>query len=80
MAMNASMDFDAFGPQVPGQFDLTLYFEQAVLAIIPSALFLAAVPWRAKWLLQRHSISGSRWLLLSKLVSRRHLVSSNDIV
>ncbi|KAF6821893.1 ABC multidrug transporter [Colletotrichum plurivorum] len=81
MAMNASFEFDAFGPQVPGKFDLTLYFEQAVLAIVPSALFLAAVPWRAKWLLQRHSISASRWLLLSKLaVAAVHLTLNAVLV
>ncbi|KAK2021515.1 hypothetical protein LX32DRAFT_631562 [Colletotrichum zoysiae] len=66
--MNASVDFDAFGPQLTGQFDFTLYFEQAILSIVPSALFLAIIPCRVAWLLRSHSIPCSGWLLLAKLV------------
>ncbi|KZL77916.1 ABC multidrug transporter [Colletotrichum tofieldiae] len=67
--MNASVDFDAFGPQLTGRFDFTLYFEHAVLSIIPSALFLAILPCRITWLFQRHSIPRSGWLLLAKLAT-----------
>ncbi|KAK2043559.1 P-loop containing nucleoside triphosphate hydrolase protein [Colletotrichum somersetense] len=67
--MNASVDFDAFGPQLTGQFDFTIYFEQAILSIVPSALFLAILPCRVTWLLRRHSIPCSGWLLLAKLAT-----------
>ncbi|KAK1994915.1 P-loop containing nucleoside triphosphate hydrolase protein [Colletotrichum falcatum] len=68
--MNASVDFDAFGPQLTGRFDLTLYFEQAILSIVPSALFLAILPCRAAWLLRRRrSIPSGGWLLLAKLAT-----------
>ncbi|KAH0437695.1 ABC multidrug transporter [Colletotrichum camelliae] len=67
--MNASVDFDAFGPQLTGRFDFTLYFEQAILSIVPSALFLAILPCRITWLLRRRSIPRSGWLLLAKLAT-----------
>ncbi|KAK0391974.1 hypothetical protein NLU13_1472 [Sarocladium strictum] len=67
--MNASVDFDAFGPQLTGRFDFTLYFEQTILSILPSALFLAIVPCRLIWLLRKHSIPASGWLLLAKLAT-----------
>ncbi|KAK1565943.1 P-loop containing nucleoside triphosphate hydrolase protein [Colletotrichum navitas] len=67
--MNASVDFDAFGPQLTGQFDFTLYFKQAIFSIVPSAIFLAILPCRVTWLLRRRSIPSSGWLLLAKLAT-----------
>lgn len=39
---------DSFGPVVacPATFDFTLLFEQSILSIGPSAIFLLLVPWR----------------------------------
>ncbi|KAK7736158.1 hypothetical protein SLS53_007186 [Cytospora paraplurivora] len=65
--VNATTDLDAFGPQLPGSFDFTLYFEQAILSILPSALFLLIAPWRIAWLFRRQALVRSGWLLWAKL-------------
>lgn len=66
--MNTTIDHDAFGPRLTGSFDFTLYFEQAILSIIPSALFLTISSCRIAWLLRRQSLPHSGWLLWAKLV------------
>ncbi|KAK1958778.1 ABC multidrug transporter [Colletotrichum sublineola] len=73
--MNAPVTFDAFGPQLTGHFDFTLYFEQSVFSIVPSALFLAILPCRVTWLLRRRPIPCSGWLLLAKLATSTILLS-----
>ena len=51
---NYSTSLDAtFGPIVKGargNFDFTLLFEDAFLAIVPSAILLLAIPFRTLWL------------------------------
>lgn len=37
---------DTFGPAVPGAFDFTLLFEDAILSILPSALLFFILPIR----------------------------------
>lgn len=56
--MNSSVDaiLDAetnFGPAASYRFDFTLLFENAVLSILPSALFLALTPQRLFWLIKQ---------------------------
>ncbi|KXH55546.1 hypothetical protein CSAL01_07340 [Colletotrichum salicis] len=63
-----SVSDDYFGPQVRGYFDFIVLFEQSILSILPSALFILLVPIRVTSLL-RNDIgvrSGSLlWLKLS---------------
>ncbi|KAI8654215.1 hypothetical protein NCS56_01378200 [Fusarium sp. Ph1] len=56
--MNSSVDaiLDAeasFGPAASYRFDFTLLFENAVLSILPSALFLVLTPQRLFWLIKQ---------------------------
>ncbi|ROW08715.1 hypothetical protein VPNG_06410 [Cytospora leucostoma] len=67
--MKATTDLDAFGPQLQGSFDFTLYFEQAILSILPSALLLVISPWRIAWLFQKRSLLRSGWHFRAKLVT-----------
>jgi hypothetical protein len=41
-----------FGPSATGSFDFTRVFENAVLSILPSALFLILAPPRLFWLMK----------------------------
>ncbi|KAJ4396574.1 hypothetical protein N0V93_000795 [Gnomoniopsis smithogilvyi] len=50
--MNVSADA-SFGPQLEGQFDFTLLFEQSIFSIGPSALFLVVAPVRVAVLASR---------------------------
>jgi ATP-binding cassette, subfamily C (CFTR/MRP), member 1 len=45
--------FDQFGPQLPGSFDFSPLFEFSILSIIPSSLFLLALPFRLKFLYKK---------------------------
>ena len=60
----------AFGPQRDDVFDLTLLFEQSILGILPSALFILVSIARAASLWQRETCVRAGWLLWAKLVSR----------
>ena len=62
-----------FGPSASGRFDFTVLFENVVLSIVPSALFLILVPQRLLWLKRepRKIVENSR--LLIKLVSAPRL-------
>lgn len=57
-----------FGPRLAGSFDLTLLFEQSVLSIAPSSLFILAASLRIA-VLHRRSIyvrhGGLFWLKLA---------------
>ncbi|KAI6785036.1 uncharacterized protein J7T54_008130 [Emericellopsis cladophorae] len=61
-----------FGPVVQGcrdDFDFTLRFEDIVLSIVPSCVFLAVSAGRLLWLVPRPSIAVLSMLLGTKLVS-----------
>lgn len=67
LAVTANVD-DSFGPVTAQYFDFTRLFEDTILAILPSALFLCIFPLRASWLLrQPRKVSGSA-LHSSKIV------------
>ncbi|KAH0598736.1 hypothetical protein MHUMG1_04040 [Metarhizium humberi] len=59
---------DSFGPHLPGYFDFTLLFEQSLLSLVPTGIFLLAWPWRIRRLWRRKNIVGSRELRIVKLV------------
>ncbi|KID79327.1 ABC multidrug transporter B [Metarhizium brunneum] len=59
---------DSFGPHLPGYFDFTLLFEQSLLSLVPTGIFLLAWPWRIRRLWRRENIVGSRELRIVKLV------------
>ncbi|KAF6831810.1 ABC multidrug transporter [Colletotrichum musicola] len=48
---------DYFGPQVNGYFDFTVLFEQSILSILPTALFILLAPCRIAWLLRQRDVS-----------------------
>ncbi|KAK1504420.1 uncharacterized protein CCOS01_16872 [Colletotrichum costaricense] len=58
---------DYFGPQVRGYFDFTVLFEQSILSILPSALFILLVPVRISSLLRNGIRVRSGKLLWLKL-------------
>ena len=60
---------DVFGPQLRGTFDFTLVFEQTILSIVPSALFIATAIPRFHLLSRRPIEARSGVLLWLKLVS-----------
>lgn len=62
---------DKFGPQVPGIFDFTLLFEQSILSLLPTVLFIVVAPLRILPLLRRESRVKPGPLLWAKLVSRQ---------
>ncbi|RDA82906.1 hypothetical protein CP532_4784 [Ophiocordyceps camponoti-leonardi (nom. inval.)] len=64
--MNATADA-LFGPQLPGSFDFTLVFEQAIFSIGPSAILLLASPFRILALARRKPTFGADSLLWFKL-------------
>ncbi|KAF4625089.1 hypothetical protein G7Y89_g13080 [Cudoniella acicularis] len=43
----------SFGPEAAGRFDFTLAFEDAILSILPSALFFILAPQRLFWLMKQ---------------------------
>lgn len=59
---------DSFGPHLPGYFDFTLLFEQSLLSLVPTGIFLLAWPWRIRRLWRRKNIVGSCELRIAKLV------------
>lgn len=70
--MNATADA-IFGPQLRGSFDFTLLFEQAILSISPSALFLVASPVRVAILScgkPEFKVSTTLWIKLVRSRSR----------
>jgi ATP-binding cassette, subfamily C (CFTR/MRP), member 1 len=60
---------NVFGPQLRGSFDFTVLFEQSILSIAPTALFVVLAPFRIAWLLRRRdACARSGRLLWLKLV------------
>ncbi|OHE99829.1 hypothetical protein CORC01_04965 [Colletotrichum orchidophilum] len=62
-----SVGDDYFGPQVRGYFDFTVLFEQSILSILPSALFILLAPIRITSLLRSETRVRSGKLLWLKL-------------
>ncbi|CCT72441.1 related to multidrug resistance protein [Fusarium fujikuroi IMI 58289] len=60
-----------FGPSASGRFDFTVLFENVVLSIVPSALFLILVPQRLLWLKRepRKTVENSRLLIKLGLIT-----------
>lgn len=70
MDFSGCHDDDAFGPAVRGcrgDFDFTIRFEQLVLAIIPSSVFISLVLPRLLVLWQKPNLVAGRILLAAKL-------------
>jgi hypothetical protein len=59
---------DQFGPQVPGVFDFTILFEQSILSLLPTALFIIVAPLRIFRLVGREKRVNTGLVLWSKLV------------
>ena len=62
-----------FGPRLAGSFDLTLLFEQSILSILPSSLFILAAAVRIAVLHRRNVYvrhGGLFWLKLVSMFSR----------
>lgn len=71
--MNSSSCDRSFGPYAEGcrgGFDFTLLFEESILVVPITALLLLAAPFRATYLLRKHSVKveHSYWLYC-KIVS-----------
>ncbi|KAF4471540.1 Canalicular multispecific organic anion transporter 2 [Fusarium albosuccineum] len=58
---------DQFGPHHPGIFDFTLLFEQSILSILPTSIFLILVPFRIAVLWHHGKATRSKTLLRFKL-------------
>jgi hypothetical protein len=58
-----------FGPHLPGVFDFTILFEQSILSLMPTALFILVAPLRIVRLYNRADRVQSGVLLWSKIVS-----------
>jgi hypothetical protein len=66
-----------FGPQLPGVFDFTILFEQSILSLLPTCIFILLTPLRISTLIHHDSIVRSRKLFWSKQV-RMPLVQTPD--
>jgi uncharacterized membrane protein YhdT len=58
-----------FGPDLPGIFDFTLLFEQSILSLLPTCLFIVLASWRVSQLFSRPQRAKESYLLWAKLVS-----------
>lgn len=64
---------DNFGPyagRCRGGFDFTLFFEEAILSILPTLLLLAVIPFRVLYLYKREIKVEQSLLSLAKPVRR----------
>ncbi|KEY65241.1 hypothetical protein S7711_08779 [Stachybotrys chartarum IBT 7711] len=64
------MSDNHFGPRLPGVFDFTILFEQSILSLLPTALFILVAPIRINTLISRPNtvVSGSLlWLKLATI-------------
>ncbi|KAK9420894.1 putative ABC transporter FUM19 [Seiridium unicorne] len=64
----------AFGPERDDVFDFTLLFEQSILGILPSALFILVSIARATSLWQGKTCVRTGWLLWAKLAAATTLI------
>ncbi|MCX2962467.1 hypothetical protein, partial [Rodentibacter caecimuris] len=60
---------DVFGPRLPGAFDFTILFEQSILSLLPTAIFIILAPWRTLQISRRITVVRTGPLLWCKLVS-----------
>lgn len=65
---NITANDTSFGPQLQGKFDFTLLFQQIILSILPSSLFVVASSAYVSRLLRKPICVRSGALLWSKLV------------
>lgn len=78
MASKDTCNDAALGPAVNsaacrGGFDFTVAFEEVVMGIVPSAVFMLAAGVQVARLLRRKSLKvRPSWLFAAKLVSRLH--------
>ena len=65
----ASIGDNSLGPRLPGAFDFTLKFEQAVMTIPPAAAFILIAAWRGFAVYKKPVCTNAPKLLNAKLVS-----------
>ncbi|KAF5977902.1 Canalicular multispecific organic anion transporter 2 [Fusarium coicis] len=64
------MDADnAFGPRLAGVFDFTILFEQSILSLLPTGVFILLVPLRLYVLWSNERVTKSGPLLRAKIVT-----------
>lgn len=64
---------DTFGPHLPGAFDFTLLFEQSILSLLPTTLFIVAALWRFGRIVHRPTCVVPSMLSVVKLVRLTYL-------
>ena len=69
LTFSGKPDTNRFGPRLEGYFDFTLLFEQSILSILPSVLFLLIAPWRILSIYNKQSIVKPGHLLVPKLLT-----------
>lgn len=62
---------NSFGPQRAGVFDFTILFEQSILSLLPTGLFILLVPLRLYVLWSNERATQSKPLLWAKMVSKQ---------
>lgn len=65
-----SPEDQSFGPQLPGHFDFTLYFEHAILTVLPTAAFLVGALVYIVQMQTRPTVVGTGWLFWTKMVRK----------
>lgn len=79
--MSCLLKDDSFGPAISSNcrsFDFTLLFEQSVLSLLPSAIFLLVVPFRLWYLLRTNvKLLHSRLYLLKLVCSPTSLLHTS---
>ncbi|KAK7210750.1 hypothetical protein V2G26_017928 [Clonostachys chloroleuca] len=58
-----------FGPHLSGVFDFTLLFEQSILSLLPTALFILLTPFRVFAICKNESCVRAGPLLWAKLIA-----------
>ena len=58
-----------FGPHHSGLFDFTILFEQSILSLLPTCIFILLVPFRTSVLWKHERVTKPGLLLWLKLVS-----------
>ena len=59
---------NSFGPQLKGNFDFTLLFEQSILTILPASIFIGVSPFIVTRLFRKPARVRSGVILWAKLV------------
>ncbi|KAH8169831.1 ABC transporter domain-containing protein [Sarocladium implicatum] len=58
---------DTFGPRLPGAFDFTILWEQSILSLLPTAIFIIVASWRIAHIYRRDAVVRPGLLLWAKL-------------